>query len=225
MRRVAIPELLDTDSGTPAEVEGSLRDLHMFSRYFGGVSTTTSLLRKVSQVTGRRELSVLDVAAGPGDSALGAARRLAKEGIQVRLALTDRAASHMPRNGTPTVVGDALSLPLADNSFDVVTSSLFVHHLEPEQIVAYANETLRVCRMATVINDLERTPLHYALALAGLLIYRSRLTRHDAPASVRRAYTAAEMLAMLRQTKAARVEISHHYLYRMGVIAWKAPHE
>lgn len=225
MRRVVIPELLDSDSGTAREVVDSMRDLRMFSRYFGGTSTTASLLRRISQETGRRELSVLDVAAGPGESALGAARLLAREGIQLRVTLTDRAASHMPRNGIPTIVGDALSLPFADTSFDVVTSSLFVHHLGPEQIVAYANEALRVSRVATAINDLHRCAAHLALVYAGLPLYRSRITRHDAPASVRRAYTPAELREILRKSIAAQVEISQHFLYRIGAIAWKGAHD
>jgi hypothetical protein len=52
-------------------------------------------------------------------------------------------------------------------------------------------------------------------------LYRSRLTRHDAPASVRQAYTPEEMQTLLAQSSAARVEIHRHYLFRMGVIAWK----
>jgi len=72
-----------------------------------------------------------------------------------------------------------------------------------------------------VINDLVRHPMHYALAWAGRLFYRSRLTRHDAPASVRRAYTVREMSGMLGASSAARVEVTQHYLYRMGAIAWK----
>jgi hypothetical protein len=56
---------------------------------------------------------------------------------------------------------------------------------------------------------------------AGLPLYRSRLTRHDAPASVRQAYTPEEMQVLLEQTRASRTEIHRHYLFRMGVIAWK----
>jgi hypothetical protein len=52
-------------------------------------------------------------------------------------------------------------------------------------------------------------------------LYRSRLTRHDAPASVRQAYTKEEMLDMLRRTGAARIEMKSYYLFRMGVIVWK----
>jgi hypothetical protein len=63
--------------------------------------------------------------------------------------------------------------------------------------------------------------VHYALACAGRAFYRSRLTRHDAPASVRRAYTVREMAGMLGASSAARVEVTQHYLYRMGAIAWK----
>jgi hypothetical protein len=52
-------------------------------------------------------------------------------------------------------------------------------------------------------------------------LYRSRLTRHDAPASVRQAYTPEEMQRLLAKSTAARVEIHRHYLFRMGVIVWK----
>ena len=75
--------------------------------------------------------------------------------------------------------------------------------------------------MAVLINDLVRHPLHMALVYAGLPLYRSRLTRHDAPASVRQAYTPEEMKSLLAQSEAARVEIYRHYLFRIGVIAWK----
>lgn len=222
MRRVVIPELLDSDSGTAREVAASLRDLRMFSRYFGGTSTTASLLRRVAQASGNRLLSVLDVAAGPGESVMGAARELAREGIRLRTTLIDRSASHLPRNGNTTIVGDALHLPFADESFDVATSSLFVHHLEPDEVVAYVNETLRVCRVAAVTNDLNRSSTHLGLVYAGMPLYRSRITRHDAVASVKRAYTAEEFRDMLGRSQAGRVDITHHYLYRIGVIAWKA---
>jgi hypothetical protein len=71
------------------------------------------------------------------------------------------------------------------------------------------------------MNDLVRHPLHMALVYAGMPLYRSRLTRHDAPASVRQAYTPEEMQTLLAQSNAARVEIHRYYLFRMGVVVWK----
>jgi SAM-dependent methyltransferase len=119
------------------------------------------------------------------------------------------------------VAGDVLALPFHDGSFDLVESVIFLHHLSPDQVIQSVNEALRVCRTAALINDLVRHPLHLALVYAGLPLFRSHITHHDAPASVRQAYTEAEMRELLKQTSAARVEIRFHYLFRMGVIVWK----
>src|SRR5690348_10658562 len=213
MRRIVIPELLDTDSGTPAEVRGSLRDLRFFNSRFGGIRTATHLIEQVALQTGIRSLSLLEVA--------GRTRsRLRHHGIALETILLDRSRAHL--NGSqPSVVADARALPFPDASFDLVSSNLFVHHLEPDELIEFVREGLRVCRRAVLINDLIRHPLHLFLVYAGLPVYRSRLTRHDAPASVRRAYTMEEMRAMLSRTGAPRLDFSRHYLFRMGVIIWK----
>src|SRR5262249_14436412 len=169
-------------------------------------------------------LSFLEIAAGSGYVPRAARDRLAREGISVTLTLLDRAASHVgssPMNGDRAVVADACSLPFHDSSFDLVSSNLFLHHLAPEGLVGCVRESLRVCRCAVLINDLIRHPLHLALVYSGLPLYGSRLTRHDAPASVRQAYTQEEMLALLRQTGASRIEMRTYYLFRMGVVVWK----
>jgi len=220
MRRTVVPELLDSDSGTPQEVEDSLADLRMFNRYFGGAHTMTALLTAVAHATQLKRMSFLDVAGASGDVALVSGKALQRNGIELRPVVLDRAESHL--NGSiPSVCGDALALPFRDRSFDVVGCSLFVHHLEPDEIVHFAREGLRVARYAFVINDLIRHPLHLALVYAGFPLYRSRITRHDTVASVRRAYTSSEMRRMLEQSGATEAEIRMFYLFRMGVIAWK----
>jgi 2-polyprenyl-3-methyl-5-hydroxy-6-metoxy-1,4-benzoquinol methylase len=222
MRRVVVPELLDTDSGTPREVEGSLIDLRMFNRRFGGVRAMTALVREVAQARGLKELDWLDVAGGAGDVVTLTEQSLRGLGITLRPVIMDRAQTHL-NSSHQNVCADALALPFRDNSFDVVSSSLFVHHLEREELVRFAREGLRVARQAFLINDLIRDPIHLALALAGKPIYRSRITRHDAPASVRRAYTVNEIREILgRQSIGAEhISVRTFYLYRMGVIAWK----
>ncbi len=215
MRRTIIPEFLDSDSGTPDEIRAALTDLRNVNRWFGGTSTLVSLLNRVSTASGKSRLTLLDVGAGPGEAAITAARTTG-----TRVTLLDRATTHLPRNGVPTVAADAMSLPCLDGSFDVVSSSLFIHHLEPEEIVRCIDEALRVCRVAVLINDLHRSAAHLALVYAGLPLF-SRITRHDSVASVKRAYTPSELRTILSETRAARVNISRHFLYRIGVIAWK----
>ncbi|MCI0353531.1 MAG: methyltransferase domain-containing protein [Acidobacteria bacterium] len=221
MKRVVIPELLDIDAGTRAEVEASLADLRMVNRWFGGARVMCDLVERVAHTAGATEVSLLDVAAATGDIALTAQRRLVRGGLRLAVTLLDRATSHF-EPGLPRVAADALALPFAGSSFDLVGCSLFAHHLEPDQVTRFVTEGLRVARRAVLINDLRRHPVHLALTYAGRAIYRSRLTRHDGPVSIRRAYTVEEMQEMLARTPAVRVEITKHYLYRMGVIAWRA---
>jgi len=220
MKRIPTRELLDTDSGTPAEIAASLADLRRVNRWFGGVSTTQWMIELVSEAIGKSSLSLLEVAAGSGDVPHMVRERLQQRGITLEVTLLDRAPSHI-RDHTRALSADALTIPLRDASFDLVGCGLFAHHLNPGEFVQFVQEALRVCRIAVLINDLVRDPIHLAMVYAGYPLYHSRLTRHDAPASVRQAYTPGEMREMLKQTGAARVEISRHYLFRMGAIAWK----
>jgi len=220
MKRAIIAELLDSDSGTPAEIVTALADLQRVNRWFGGVATTQSLVQYVAEKLGTSSLSLLEVAAGSGYVPEATRQRLQNRGVRLEVTLLDRAPSHLI-NGNRAVAGDALALPFPDASFDLVGCNLFAHHLAPQQLLQFVDEALRVCRTAVLINDLVRHGLHLALVYAGFPLYRSRLTRHDAPASVRQAYTPQEMVALLAQTKTGQVEIRRHYLFRMGVIAWK----
>jgi len=238
MHRTVIPELLDTDTGTPRAVEDSLADLRVINRYFGGLHTMTQLILRVARERNTRKISWVDVGGGTGDLAALTGEALRKHGIELQTTLLDRMPGHMSRparaktrdaskattNGLyPCVAGDALALPFKDSSFDIVSSTLFVHHLEPRQVVEFAGQALRISRHAFLINDLIRHPMHLALAYAGYTLYRSPLTRHDSVASVRRAYTLKEIEDLLRQTDADRIEIRRFFLFRMGVIAWKKP--
>jgi ubiquinone/menaquinone biosynthesis C-methylase UbiE len=242
MKRVVIPELLDSDAATPADVQQTLADLRRINRWFGGISTTRHMLEKViargSSASGRptllgpgvgptgwgisqdhAELTLLDVGAGSGDVPLTAARQI-RPPAKIRVTLMDRMPAHLPRNGVGTVAGDALALPFLDNSFDLVTCSLLIHHLECEQIVQFVNQALRIARVAVLLNDLRRKPLHLALMYASYPLF-ARLTLHDGIASVRRAYTPQELKSILGNTDAAGVEMENRYLYRMGIIVWK----
>jgi SAM-dependent methyltransferase len=221
MQRKVIAELLDDDLGTATEIAGSLADLRRIGAWFGGTRTTVALLRQVARTTGCRDMSVLEIGAGAGDVPLAAQRALARDNIEVRVTLLDRVRSHLPAKGAVAIAGDALRLPFRDNAFDVVSSSLLAHHFEPDELRQFACEALRVCRRAVLINDLVRSPIHLGLVYLGLPLFRSRITWHDAPASVRRAYTPDEMRDLLSHLPARRIEISKHYLYRMGVLVWK----
>ncbi|MBV9483165.1 MAG: methyltransferase domain-containing protein [Acidobacteria bacterium] len=221
MKRIPTAELLDTDAGTVDEIRASLADLWLINRAFGGVSTAERLIRRIAQERSMSRLSLLEVASGSGEVQKMVQKKLQASSIELAISLLDRSWSHL-NSSARAVVGDALRLPFASESFDLVSSTLFVHHLMPEAVRGFVTEALRVCRTAVVINDVIRSPLHLALVYAGLPLFRSRITWHDAPASVRQAYTVEEIRELLAGTAAARIEVDQLYLFRMALIAWKS---
>ena len=221
VQRVVIPEIMDRDEGTVQEIDRALRDLRRINRWFGGISTTSMMLQQVAGKRRSNRLSMLDVGAGSGDVALAARSAMQRLGIGLEVTLADRSLLHL-RMALPAarkIVGDASALPFASASFDLVSCSLLAHHLEPEELIAFVAQALRICRVAVLINDLRRSAVSLALVYAGFPMF-CRIVRHDGAASVRRAYTIPEMRQMLERVGAG-FEITPHYLFRMGAIVWK----
>ncbi|MFG0265261.1 MAG: methyltransferase domain-containing protein [Rhodopirellula sp. JB055] len=156
----------------------------------------------------RRPLRVLDVASGSADLPIDWLCRAKREGIRMEVTSLDRsqyamdfASEKAKAAGVTmgTVVRDCLvdGLP---SGFDVVTNSLFMHHLENHQAVRLIQEMWRVSERAVVICDLDRSKINTALvAVASRLVSRSDVVHHDATASVRGAFNRPEFAALLRQ--------------------------
>jgi 2-polyprenyl-3-methyl-5-hydroxy-6-metoxy-1,4-benzoquinol methylase len=100
------------------------------------------------------------------------------------------------------LVANVLDEPLPDD-FDVVTCSLFLHHLADDDIV----QLLRIMRDATdcggevrhlLICDLSRSALNLALVAVGAqLVTRSPVVHRDATSSVRAAMSRPEFTALV----------------------------
>jgi len=230
MRRIDTPEILDSDACSREEVQAVLKVITSINRRFGGVSTTQRMVERVARVAKVRQLSLLEVGAGSGEVPEIVRQNVAQR-ISLEVTLLDRAHSHLVSTngstaGNRSVVAEALSLPFSNNSFDLVSCNLFAHHLQPHDLAAFVREGIRVSRMALLINDLVRHPLHLALVYASLPLMRNRVAWLDGLTSVRRAYIPREIRSMITSTLASnqrQLEISRHYLFRMGVIVWKKP--
>jgi ubiquinone/menaquinone biosynthesis C-methylase UbiE len=233
MQRVDAPEILDSDACSACDVEVSMRDMGRVNRWFGGVATTQKMVQRAARFSGATSLSLLEVAAGSGEVPEIVRQKLSRRGIALDVTLLDRASSHLaardgavgnPISKSRRVVADALVLPFADAAFDLVSCSLFAHHLDAQQLATFVREALRVSRRALLVNDLIRHPLHLALAWAGFPLMRSRVAWLDGLTSVRRSYLPEEMrnviLSAFPET-VPQIEISRNYLFRMGLIVWK----
>jgi SAM-dependent methyltransferase len=221
----ASPELLDGDLADAAVLGGNLRDLRRINRMLGGVAISRAAVESLVKVgllhgPGRaadEPVRLLDVGTGAADipAALLDAWPRARPPLDVtaidsRQEVIDAALAVWPRlrrPGMDLVVGDGLSLPYPDASFDIVHASLVLHHLDPEDAALLLREMARVSRFGVVVNDLTRGWLPWAGGWVLLhLATRNRFTRHDGPLSVRRAYLPREARALI---KGAGLDVIH----------------
>jgi ubiquinone/menaquinone biosynthesis C-methylase UbiE len=229
MERVVEDEWLDDDRGTPAEIDAALHAITLANQRFGGVRVHARLLKRaLPRVALARRPHILEVASGRAGVLQAALLQLAVAGeFTPEVTLLDRSTAHLPDPRawpstwpSPRVLtGDALALPLADATVDIVSCCLFLHHLEPPEISQFLAEAQRVARVAVVINDLERSAFHFRLAQMNTIIDRSRISQHDGPVSVRRAYTYRELARMLANTGSSFV-LERAWLYRLGAVLW-----
>jgi ubiquinone/menaquinone biosynthesis C-methylase UbiE len=199
-----------------ADLTASLDDLDRLNRWFGGYALTLARVRRAAAAVPRaRAMIVADVGGGRGDFASRVLRWARRARRRVRVIVVDRdAASVVRARGLASpdvvaVVADATALPLREGAVDVVTFSLTLHHLEPDEAVAALAEMAAVARHGVIVNDLRRGRLSLALVwLATRLLRMHPVSRHDGPLSVRRSYSAAELRALAEKAGLQRIAIT-----------------
>jgi ubiquinone/menaquinone biosynthesis C-methylase UbiE len=231
-RLEGVVELLDRADNPDAEVRESLRDLERLNRHFGGVRTILLHLRRMIAGNPRAPLAILDVATGAADIPRAICRWARRRGLSVTIEALDRSAQAV---GAATAwaadypelrVRRAEAPPLAypDRSFDVVISSLFLHHLSEEQGVRLLREMARIARRGVIVNDLRRSRVGCALtALATRILSPNRLTRHDGPMSIRRGFRPEELRRMAARAGLAPARTSRHPWFRLALVADTVP--
>lgn len=226
--RPDLAELLDAPHHDRGTLERNLRDIRLINR---GLGSTAALLRELTRITaqaGWARFTLLDVATGSADIPLAIAGWARRRQLHVTLLAGDLSAEVLaaaarqvrPHAAVGLIRFDALRAPFADRGVDVVTCSLTLHHFAPDDAVALLQELGRVTRRALIVNDLERCWPGYLGARLLTLILRNRMTHHDAPVSVLRAYTAAELRDLAVRAGLPGAQVSRHFPFRL-VLRWQ----
>jgi ubiquinone/menaquinone biosynthesis C-methylase UbiE len=191
-------------------LRGNLRDLTRANRWLAGADLSWRALWSVLIATSPSvRLRVLDVGTGAADIPFLMAQRARRAGRSIEIVATDVrpeivaiAAANVARADVEEVrvrLADPRLADEPDASYDVVHSSLVLHHHDEAQAQALLREMARVARSAVIVNDLDRGWLWWIGAwLLGHLATTNSYTRHDAPLSVKRAYRPDEMSAIAR---------------------------
>ncbi len=222
-QRASESELLDAADHDEALLAANFEDMRRSNRWLGGIRLTIQALEALmAGDTSNTRLTLLDIGTGSLDIPVAVSKWAKNRGIDSRIVATDvsfQILNLFPRLSVDALVtADARQLPFVDGSFDVVTSSMLLHHLDRPAAILALREMGRVARRGVVVNDLVRGRVWYFGALVlSRIITRNPLTRNDAPLSVRRAYTVKELSELSGMAGLVPVKTQRFLGYRVAM--------
>jgi SAM-dependent methyltransferase len=219
-------EILDLPDVDPQVVTRSLADVARANALFGGIS---SAMKEIEEALGEvpRRATLLDVGTGLGDIPCRARTFAAEKGIDLTTVGLDsvleltRASRHAVNIA---VCGNALHLPFADRSVDIVMCSQVLHHFIAADAARLLREMDRVARVRVVVSDLRRS----WIAAAGLWLVSFPLgfhavSRHDGVVSVLRGFTREELSDTVKDAIARKPVVHQHRGFRITASWTPAP--
>jgi SAM-dependent methyltransferase len=225
-RRSLTRELMDDRSIGGAELRQALHQLRIINRLLGSARPTIEGIEQLWRAAGcPASLRILDIGAGSGDLSQAILRWAERHNIAIHIILVDihpdtcaaAAAHHHAEPRVMVLCSDLLHLAL--HPADIVTTALFTHHFSPEELPHIYRAMARAARLGVVVNDLHRHILAWAaIWIATRLCSRNRMIRHDAPLSVQRGFTAADLRRLRATLNAPRLRFMWRPLFRYLII-------
>ena len=216
-------EMMDDLAQDDAGLRRSLSDIRRINTILGWRRYAVSVVARQVRASGARSFSLLDLASGSADIPLAIAAWARRAGIGARIVVSDihpvmlAVAREQTRNAPEISVEtcDALAPHYPDGSFDIALCTLALHHFSPDDATRILRGMARVGRRMMVF-DLARARLAHLGALAMTRLLRmDPITRFDAPASVRRAYTLTEMRALADRAGLRGATVTVRFPYRL----------
>ena len=202
------PEIIDQPELAPDLLRPALCALERINWWSGSARIVWPPIRALARRLGPRPLRVLDLATGAGDVPIRLALKARHAGLPMHIAGCDKNAHAIAfaqeRAADADVpvqffVWDALQGSLPGES-DVVMCSLFLHHLEERQAVAFLRKMAEAARQMVLVNDLVRSRPGFVLAYLGTRVLSGSPVVHtDGPRSVEGAFTIREAVNLAAQ--------------------------
>lgn len=197
---------MDQPGVDPLAHRQALAGLARINRFSDSVGVFWSVIQEEARKVSR-PLRILDIGSGAGDVLLALAKRASRRQVPLELAGCDisstavgfaRQQAERANAKIDFFTLDVLNDPLPTD-YDLLISSLFLHHLETSQAEELLRRMGQATRRTLLINDLARSRMNYFLVwIACHLLSRSPIVHFDGPVSVRAAFTPKEALQLAR---------------------------
>jgi SAM-dependent methyltransferase len=197
-------EWMDEDGVDPRLLNDSLRFIRRINSLLLYTRATISHLDRFSRSWEKgRRIEIVDLATGSADVPRAILQWADRRAFDVHITAVDRhavtaQAAMAEGTGDPRLSilhADVFNLPFADRSFDYALTSMFLHHLDTDAVVAVMATMGRLARRGVIIADLIRDRRAYLWASLFTAL-ANPMVRHDARVSVAQAFVKGEVIEM-----------------------------
>jgi len=227
--RRAAREEMDKPDIDKGDLENALRALMRINTVGNGVGLFWPSIRKLLEVSDSNEpLRILDVGCGGGDMSRRLETRARRAGFSLQVDGCDISpvaiAMAQRENDAAGCAGsffvcDAISAGFREQ-YDVVISSLFLHHLGDDDSVRALKNMGACAKRQLLISDLVRTRLGLLLVyLATRTLSSSTVVHRDGVTSLLAAFTVPEVRALLGRAGLRGADVSLRWPERF-LISW-----
>jgi SAM-dependent methyltransferase len=229
-QRCRRPEIMDQPDLAPERHIQALRGLERINRWSGSAALLWKPILAWARKAAGRRWRLLDVATGGGDVPIRLWHQARRAGVELEVAGCDfspvavdyaRRRAREWRAEVHFFECDVFQEGLP-SGYDIMASSLFLHHLEEAQAERLLRAMSRAARLV-LINDLVRSRAGYILAYLGTRLFSTCDVVHtDGPRSVEGAFTVDELLALARRAGLDAARVTRHWPCRM-LLEWEHP--
>ena len=227
-------EQMDDFSIDDERLTDALQQLRLINQYLSGYSTTMSFLKPYLRLRAKEmhlKTRILDVGTGiadfPEQIIRWADQHLRNHEIEivaidanpVTVAFAQKTLNErLPKRLSDRIqveTADALSLPYADDAFDLAIGAMFLHHFPHDAATKIVRSMQRVSHDGILINDLHRHPLaYYGIYTLTRVFPATPMVQNDGPISVLRGFRAPELVAIAQAASLPNVSIRWRFPFR-----------
>lgn len=216
IKRCYDKEIMDDFSIDDRRIEQALNELKLINKFLGGIKTSLSGLKNFIDENRMDEVKILDIGSGTSDIFLNKTSSLK----EIKVYSLDRNKKICKliktRNSFFPINGNALILPIKDNSVSIIHASLFLHHFREYEIIEIIKSSMKIAKDGIIINDLRRSVWALiGIRILTLLFSRSTMVSNDAPISVKRGFIKKDITTILQ-----RLNITNYILKRKWAFRW-----
>lgn len=226
-QRSEVVEIMDDLNCSGPVIDQTLRELEFINKWLGGNSVTLNGLNKILSDCPDTSLKIADLGCGGGDMLMLISDKLKKSsskpvltGIDANpniIAYAKKNAASYPEINFKAL--DVFSNEFRQEKFDVVFATLFFHHFSGKQLIDLFRHLNSTTRYGIVVNDLHRHPLaYYPIKFLTRAFSKSPMVINDAPLSVHRGFTRAELEEILNAAGITSYSLKWKWAFRWQLV-------